>query len=111
MPKIVLTDQIIDGMITHSEVTNRYGQILIGSGALLTEKHKKMLKSWNVESVYIKNEDVEDTEAMISDDIITLAKERIASRILWEPRNKTEEDMIDLAYITTARRIKKQGGG
>ena len=106
MPKTITIDEIEEGMEVHSEVTNKFGQVLIGSGAILNEKHKKILKTWNIAQVEIKSDDQEEAQSF-SEEALSAAREFIATKIKWEPRNKFEEELISIAVISAAIWLKK----
>ncbi|MBN2340207.1 MAG: HDOD domain-containing protein [Deltaproteobacteria bacterium] len=59
MPNIPL-ESLTPGMTTIADVVNRRGQILIPSGAEISERHMKGLKMWGIESVDIDASDLSD---------------------------------------------------
>lgn len=107
MAKIVFTEQIKEGMVLSEPLLNNFGQTLMPSGTKLTERHKRILKTWNIMQVSIKS-DNEEEEIEISAGLLNIAKERLATRVLWEPRTSQEEDMLRMATIHMARQISKE---
>ena len=97
MAVIITIEQIKDGMIVSEPVINNFGFTLIPSGTILQEKHKKVLKTWNVYTVSIKTDESEDgTE--ISEELKALAIERLSKRMKWTPRNNQEINFIPNCY-------------
>jgi hypothetical protein len=98
MPKSLTINDLEPGMILHSPVSNNFGQILIGSGFELSEKHIFMLKTWNIQSVTIQSEDSDD-EVIIDEDKLKETRDKLLEIIGWQPRNINEEDLIDLGTL------------
>jgi nucleoside-diphosphate-sugar epimerase len=107
MPKSIHIDEIQDGMILKSPIMNKFGQILLGSGISVKETHKKMLKMWGVEHIVIES-DESNNEYIFDDEIYALAKSKLFQAINWEPRNKLEEELIELGIIANALIIQKE---
>ena len=105
MTKIVPVDQISEGMELDQPVKNQYGQLLIPASARLEEKHKKILKTWGVASVSIK----EDLAASSGSEPTNIQRaeelERLYIRFGWKPGNPNEEDLFELVLA------KKNSGG
>jgi hypothetical protein len=106
MATIVVIDQIKDGMITAEPVINNFGFTLIPAGTTLLEKHKKILKTWNVLTVSIKSDEQED-DLEISEELKLLASERLNKRMKWSPRNAHEINLYQAAIIRIAGMITK----
>ncbi len=108
MPKIIQIGEITEEMELHSAVTNKFGQVLIGAGVQLSEKHKKILKTWNITNVEIKSDD-QQIPIEISAENIDAAKAFIATKIKWKPKNVIEDELIGIAIKTAALLLKKGG--
>lgn len=108
MPKIIHIDEIAEDMVLQTAVANKFGQVLIGAGVQLTEKHKKILKTWNITNVEIKSDDL-PIAIEISPENIDAAKAFIATKIKWKPKNKLEDELIGIAIKTAAIQLKKGG--
>ncbi len=102
MSKLVLVDDIVDGMSLLEPIVNQFGQTLLTSGTMLKETHKRILKTWNIRQVNIKSDD-SDEEIEISDELRQQITEKILKRMKWEPRNKIENDLLNMAVTHTAR--------
>ena len=108
MPKTINIDEIIEGMESYSEINNKFGQTLVGAKVILNDKHKKILKTWNISSIEIASEDKsgnDESEGVSQEAAINL----VAEKISWEPRNKYEEEIINMA-INSAMILLKNGG-
>lgn len=106
MPRIISIDELEEGMVLQNSITNSYGQVLVNAGVTLEERHKKILKTWNISTIVIKADDMIENEE-ISEEIYAQAKEELRSRMKWEPRNKYEEDFIELGIYAKARKIQR----
>ena len=102
MGTIITLEQIKDGMVVADPVVNNFGFTLIPSGTILSERHKRILKTWNVFTVSIKGDDFEE-DFVISDELKAIAIERLSKRIKWEPRNKYEINLYNSAILRAAK--------
>ncbi|MFY8162567.1 MAG: hypothetical protein ACOVNU_14625 [Candidatus Kapaibacteriota bacterium] len=93
----VLVNEIIDGMILSEPIVNNFGQTLLPFGAILSEKHIRIFRTWNITGVMIKSDQDDDTE--LSPELQVLARERLRKRMGWLPRNAIEKDLVDMAVI------------
>lgn len=101
MSKIIRVEDIEGGMVIGKPIVNSYGQTLIASGTELSEKHINILRTWNIQTVSINTDD--DTFEQIDIEIMNLARRKLLNRLKWEPRNKNEEDLIQLGTIAYAK--------
>lgn len=104
MSKIIMLDKVEPGMILSEPVYNNSGQVLIGAATELNHKTIKVLKTWNIKSVLIKDNS-SDENVEISDEILELAKQKVYARLSWEPRNSNEFDLVNTAVEFTAREL------
>lgn len=97
MIKSISVEKITNGIKLGSDVRNKYGQILLGAGMELEEKHKKIFKMWGVVSVEI--EDNKPASAIIEGDnaFIEEAKYKLKNRLNWQPTNSIELDIYEMA--------------
>ena len=86
---------------------NNYGQILIPSGATISNKHITLLKTWNIQTVSIKGEEAEEALEM-SDEIKHLCIENLQKRMKWEARNDNEKDLFQLGVICEFKSLNKK---
>jgi hypothetical protein len=93
----VLVNEIIDGMILSEPIVNNFGQTLLPFGAILSEKHIRIFRTWNITGVMIKSDQDDDTE--LSPELQVLARERLRKRMGWLPRNAIEKNLVDMAVI------------
>ena len=104
MAKYIPVDDITPNMVLAEPILNNFGQTLMGAGLVLEDKHKRILKTWNIRSIAIKQSEA-DQEQVIPDEVKQLAKERIMHRIKWEPRNALEKNLIQMAVIYYSKKI------
>lgn len=106
MGKIVSVDDLEDGMILEENVSNNFGQVLIGAGAELNANKIKALKTWGISTVIVESS--EETIVNYDDETVEKARKRIARRILWTPRNEPEKDIFAVA-LKRASSLVRQG--
>lgn len=99
MANYILVNEISDGMILSESIVNNFGQTLLPFGAILSEKHIRIFRTWNITGVMIKSNSDEDEEIEISPELQALARERLRRRMSWSPRNAIERDLVDMAII------------
>jgi hypothetical protein len=97
MLKSIAVEKITNGIKLGADVRNKYGQILLGTGCELEEKHKKIFKMWGIVAVEI--EDKKPTSSIIEGDVTILneAKHKLQSRLNWQPSNSLELDIYEMA--------------
>lgn len=105
MSRIIGIDDIQDGDILKEPVMNNFGQVLLGSGIVLAERHKRLLKTWNIATVNIKGGNTENEE-QISEEILILAKEHFIKRVNWEPRNNNEQELFLMGINHFAKKMQ-----
>lgn len=97
MARLITLDEIEDGMVLSTPAKNKFGQILLGAGLPLTQKHKGMLKTWGVTMLQIVDEaELEEAKSFTSvmrDD----ASQKLVQRLQWEPENEYEKDLFEMA--------------
>lgn len=104
MSSIVLTENIQEGMILAEPILNNYGQILIGAGVELKDRHKKVLKTWNIQSVLIHNHDFNDDDIQNDQNYAQLEGE-LLSRMTWIPELPIEQDLLKSAVMICATNL------
>ncbi|MBS3944612.1 MAG: hypothetical protein KGZ42_03890 [Melioribacter sp.] len=95
--RVINVSEIESGMELTEPVKNRNGQVLLGSGLILEEKHKLILKTWGIKKISIKSESEETASPNyeLSEEGMSILK----NRINWQPRNYQESELIELALI------------
>ncbi len=104
MARSVSIDELEIGMVLADPIYNNFGQILIGADSELTQRQIKVLKTWNVKYINIKDNQ-EEQPLELNPELIEMARERIRSRMDWEPRNYNEMDLFNTAVEFTARQL------
>lgn len=105
MPKIISVNNVTEGMVLSEPIVNKFGQVLLGADIVLLKKHINFFKMWNIELVTIQSDDEE--EDTINDDDYESAKSNLFNRILWKPRNKNEEELIELGIVFEFKKLNK----
>lgn len=99
MANYILVSEISNGMILSEPIINNFGQTLLPSGAVLSDSHIKIFKTWNITGVMIKTDSDEEDEIEISPELKAKARERLKRRMSWLPNNAVERDLVDMAII------------
>jgi hypothetical protein len=109
MADIVATIDLVPGLILSEPIVNPFGQTLIEAGEEISYSQIKMLKTWGIGFVAIQTEEKDDSEE-ISEDKIKAGVERLTKRLTWKPRNKIEQDLIDMGIIASMEKLKMNKG-
>ncbi len=104
MASLVSIDDIIEGMVLAEPVINNFGQTLLPQGIKLNPKHKIILKTWNVSNIYIQS-DEESSTFELSDELKEKANALLRERMIWEPEQKIEKDLFNIAIVLKAKSI------
>lgn len=110
LKKLVNIDDVKAGMELASNITNRFGQVILFSGAVLEEKHISLFKTWGIEmlSVY----DSEQGDELFGSLPLSLEKQIIKDDIIrlltWQPTNAYEKDLISMAIEGRAERSQSR---
>lgn len=97
MPKLVVLEEIKEGMELALPIKNKFGQVLLSADVRLENKHKKILKTWGVTGIYIKEDNIETNEAEYDDKAVSEAAQILSRRLKWKPTNFNEEDLYNMA--------------
>jgi len=98
--------KIEPGMILAEPVLNKHGQILLAAGAEVQTHHKRVLATWNIKFINIKDSDGDDEVKGISPELYKRAKSILEENLLWKPRNAEEFDLYNACVINIAWNIK-----
>ena len=101
----ITIDRIKNGMILSERIVNKFGQMLLPAETKLEEKHKKLLKTWGVQSIHIKDDVIDSPEWELEKKRSLKAKEILAKRMNWEPRNIIEESIQETALVKIMEKI------
>ena len=97
MPKLIVLEEIKEGMELALPLKNKFGQILLSADVRLENKHKKILKMWGVTAVYIKENNNEYKDIDYSEQTKGEAAKLLGLRLKWTPKNQNEEDLYEMA--------------
>ena len=82
MPKLNI-EHVKSGMIISEDVKGPNGQTLLGKGALLSEKHLRIFKTWGVQYISIEGDehhDQDETSTALPPELLQQAKEELLPR-------------------------------
>ncbi len=97
MPKLVLQEDIKEGMVLALPVKNKFGQMLMTADTRVEDKHKKIFKVWGIEVIYIKEDGNEVQDFEYNEKDISEATTVLDKRLQWTPKNFNEEDLYKMA--------------
>ena len=101
MSRLIGIDEISGGMELAVPVKNKFGQILLSVDTKLEDKHKKLLKMWGVQSLYVKSDGNSEEEIQYDEKTTLEAEALLQKRFLWKPRNAIEEELYQMALGVT----------
>ncbi len=107
MPNIIQIDKVQKGMVLAEPIVNSFGQTLISSGIEIKDNHIRVLKTWNVRSVIVK-EDENEEEVEITKEMILLAQKKLSERVLWNPRTEEEKDLYKAVVTYYAKNLSEK---
>lgn len=96
MSRLVAIEKLVDGMETIQAVKNKFGQMLIPAKTQITETHKKVLRTWGITSIDIKDESSSPPDLQPTDNQKNEGLELLYQRFSWFPRNANEEDLFEM---------------
>lgn len=105
MGKVILCEEIEDGMILSQPILNKFGQTILPANAVLQAKHSNMLRTWGIRSIVVKDDSHNEEKMEIGEDVRQLVVEQLENLIRWKPENEFEEEVFQLAFLTKARSI------
>ena len=104
MANYIIVEDIEDGMILAEPVLNKFGNVLLGVGAILSTSHITLFKTWNIQAVTIKSLEQEDNQEIGAEQRQKAAL-ALTKRMKWYPRNDIEKDLYNLAILVTAQKF------
>ncbi len=102
MFKTIALESVEKDMILDKPILNNFGQVLLGAGVTLEEKHIRLLKTWNIAFIDIEDATTPDEDGGISDELIVAAMQEIKLRMDWQPRHPLEENLFQMGVLTLA---------
>lgn len=97
MSKLISVDDIQDGMILAEPIQNRFGHVLLGANVKLEAKHQKFLKSCGIQTIYIVDDNDNNSEKVYDNAALEKADAILSERIKWKPKNDYEKELIEVA--------------
>jgi hypothetical protein len=112
MTKTINIDELEIGQIVAEPVRNKFRQVILSQGSHITQSHKQILKTWNIDKirVIISNGNEEHFEEVdnITNAISTEALENVTKRCIWTPENEWEQNIYDLAVKHEINKLIKK---
>lgn len=105
MPKKVIIAEIEEGCVLAEPVINKFGQVLFGAGVTLEARHVRILKTWNIADVLVRDAGADVSAPVITQSVRGLAEERLSHRLTWTPRNVNEQDFVAMGVDHIAEQI------
>lgn len=99
----VSIESLEHGMVLAEPIFNRFGQVLLGKGVLLSDRHLNVLKTWGIEKALIEGGEG-NSAPVISEELRIRVQSQVNKRLSWEPTNPLEEEIIFLAVQQAVNR-------
>lgn len=96
MLKTITPDEIEAGMELAESVNNKFGQVLLSAQTKLQSKHAGILKTWGVYAIQVYSESG-NAFSQFDETAVANAREKLAKRMNWTPRNSYEEELEKIA--------------
>lgn len=107
MSKCIPVEKVVEGMELEVAVKNHYGQMLLPVNTVIVEKHKKIFKTWGIQSIYVKEEISEPGSEQQLDAEKLKEMQSLYDRFKWKPRNSIEEDLFKMILLKISVYDKK----
>lgn len=104
MPQIRL-ELIEEGMELASDVVNLNGQVMIASGATITERELRLLRMWGVSDVDIVGDGADETPVVLDPETAAIL-EPIAEDLYRHTRR--EHPLVNQLFTETLLRLARQ---
>lgn len=104
---IIAIENIETGMVLASDVRDRSGRMLLGSGVELTQKHLVVFRTWGVLEADIAGQGSETADQIPSDvDPLELAAAKEALVPLFRHTNRNHPAIIELMRLAALRKVQ-----
>jgi len=101
MNKIINIDELEVGQIVAEPVMNKFREVIISQGSYITDSHKLILKTWNINKITVITTNGTNGEMEQSNDnsnnISKEALNNLSKRCNWSPENQWEKNFYELA--------------
>lgn len=109
MARVIFLEDAVEGMTLSDPIVNNQGQTLLPSGIVIAAQHLRILKTWNIKLIHIKEDESEEENA-ISPELLKLAEENLISRMNWTAQIDIEIDLVNAAKQIIALQLAKKRG-
>lgn len=111
MSVVKLLDNVEVGDVLTEPVMNSFNQVLIPSGASLTEKHINLLKTWNISTVCVQSSAAQEAVEEMTDECKEKYLRLFSERVNWEIENKYEQELWDMGLLCMVKYGSKKNNG
>jgi hypothetical protein len=103
-------DSISEGMILATDIHDRSGRLLLNEGAVLSQRHIRMLMTWGVSEADIAGIDSQEGDSAITDEIDPekLRNAEVELRPLFRNVNLAHPAMVELFRLCLARKAQNE---
>jgi hypothetical protein len=107
VPKLIPIFELREGMVLADAVKNKFGQVLIAANEIYEPKYLRMLKTWGINSVCIKQETDIINNSELDEEKKGAALNILLQRLKWNPKNSFEKNLFEMALNEVY--VKQQG--
>ncbi len=109
MRKLIKLSDVKPGMEIAENITNRFGQVMLYSGTVLTEKHITLFQTWGIEVLSVYQSKTENPEELSAEKEKYMKE--LLSELTWTPKILFEQDLINMCVEDRLYRQKNETGG
>ena len=109
MATVIFLEDAVEGMTLSDSIVNNQGQTLLPAGIVLAQQHLRILKTWNIRLIHIK-EDESEEENSINPELLKLAEENLITRMNWTAQIDIEIDLFNAAKQIVALQLTNKRG-
>jgi len=109
MPEYKLLKDLMEGMIVAESIINNYGQLMIPNKSILTKKHLKLLKIWNIKGASIttsQNEVAFQIPAFMKKELREKVLSKFSKLRYSELNTDLFNDLIEMGIIYHAKKLR-----
>lgn len=101
MPRIVKLDEIVEGQIIAETLKNKYGQVLINKGTLLSlEAHIRVLKMWGINEINVFENISDANSQQTNENEVLRLESKMIEELKWNIKNENDKFLIDIAVLS-----------
>ena len=105
MPKVQKVSDLKVGEELSEPVKNKFGQILISANVVLEEKHLKLLNTWGIASVNVKEDSAVNMEIVIDEKFKQEVIKEVDKRFSWRPESQNEKNLYTMTVDAALNKL------